>query len=155
VEHGGRGRPPFLLTLLGLIERHRGAFDYDWRTRFHLGVDEMPARMGWAEAWRLVQALVVDPSSHVAAAVNGWDFPTTREALTLADLYDAYASATFKKPKRYPRPWADKDVKRIGKTSLPQAQVRAILASRAPQPPSPTPPSARRRDARGRFLPKE
>jgi hypothetical protein len=117
----------------------------------------MPARMGWAEAFRLLRILVEDPSSQVATAINGWDYATTREALTLADLYDAYGAATFKKPKRYPRPWADKDKTRLGKTSLPQHKVRALLASRAPvrETPSPTTPPARRRDARGRFLPKE
>ena len=113
--------------------------------------------MGWAEGYRLLRILVEDPSSQVAAAINGWAYATTREALTIADLYDAYGAATFKKPKRYPRPWADQDKSRLGGTSLSQDKVRALLASRAPRgesPPSATPPP-RRRDARGRYLPKE
>jgi hypothetical protein len=41
--------------------------------------------------------------------VNGWDYPITREALTLADLYDGYVQVHTRKghkPKPYPRPFS-------------------------------------------------
>ena len=44
--------------------------------------------MGWGEAWRLMDVLLTDPSSHVAAAVAGWDYPLSREDITMRDLYD-------------------------------------------------------------------
>lgn len=115
-----------------------------------MGLEEVPSRMGWAEAFRLMLILAKDPSSQVAAAISGWEFPATREALTLADLYDAYGTATFKKHKRYPRPWADVDKTRLGKTRLSPDKVRELLAARGPSR-TPLPPK-RPRDARGRFI---
>lgn len=125
----------------------------DWRTRFGMALADVPRLMGYGEAFRLTVLLVRDPSSHVAAAVSGWEYPMSREALVLADMYDAYATATYKKPKRYPRPWKDADKTRLGKTNRPPAEVRALLAARAPKRETESPaPTARPRDARGRFI---
>lgn len=106
----------------------------DWRARFGLALSDLPGVMGWGEAYRLTLQLITDPSSHVAAAVAGWEYPATREALVLMDLYDAYAKATFSRPKPYPRPWRNEDKKRLGKTALPQDKVRALLKRRSPTP---------------------
>ena len=102
---------------------------YDFRARFHLGLDSVPAVVGWGEAVRLVRVLLTDPSSATCAAVEGWRHPMSREALLLADLFDLqYASKAKKKPQPYPRPWPDpSERRRIGRTSLSSERVRAIL----------------------------
>ena len=101
----GEGHSPPILTLLDAVEAHRGAFEYDWRARFHIPFD-VPGGMSWGEAWRLFLILGGDPSSHVAAALNGWQHPASRESLALFDLFDATVRANFRgKPRPYPRPW--------------------------------------------------
>jgi len=103
--------------------------------------------MSYGEAWRLMEILIADPSSQLAAAVAGWAYPVTRAELTLRDLYDLqHRSKSRRKPKPYPRPW-DPQPKQIGKgTSVSIAEYEAIKASvtvtRPPQP----------RDSRGRFV---
>lgn len=126
----GRDNPP-ILTLLDLAERHRGAIEYDWRTRFHIGWSTLPVAMNWAEAWHLVQQLASDPSSSLAAALAGWEHPMSREAIVLADLYDLThkVAAGKKKIKPYPRPW-DKRRHRFGRATRPQADIRAALRAR-------------------------
>ena len=44
-----------------------------------------------------------DPSSQIAAAIEGWDHPITREALALFDVYDVTVAANSDKRKR-PKP---------------------------------------------------
>jgi len=90
--------------------------------------------MPYSEAWLLTQSLLGDPTSHVAAAVAGWEHPWSWEAMALADLYDAtVAAATDKRHrsriKKYPRPWPDGDTRRYRPT-VSQEQVRAALAAR-------------------------
>jgi hypothetical protein len=80
--------------------------------------------MDWAEAYRLAQLLMADPSSQLCAAVNGWDHPFSREAIALADVFDLQRG----KNDRYPRPW-DRTTRRIGRPSIPQEQVRQVLRS--------------------------
>lgn len=80
-----------------------------------------------------------DPTSHVQAALAGWEHPASREWMVLADLYDAYARVHFKKPKPYPRPWPNQAKRerfgtRIDPASLPDV-MRAF--GREPiQPPA-------------------
>jgi hypothetical protein len=77
----------------------------DLRQKFGVGLWDVSLR----ELVPLVRILNRDPSSWFFAAVNGWDFPTTREALTLADLFDAYSHTHTRKgqkPKPYPRPFS-------------------------------------------------
>jgi hypothetical protein len=83
---------------------------------------------------RLAVILRSDPSSAIAAALEGWDHPISREALLLADLYDLNAainSPKNKRPKPHPmRPWKNRDVQRRGNTGgRTRAQVEAILAA--------------------------
>lgn len=112
--------------------------------------------MSWGEAWRLTGQLANDPSSHVAAALAGWDFPVSREWLAAADLYDVFVAANTKKgrkPKPYPRPWGDKTKKRFGRATRPQVEIRAALAARGHGVLAHHKDSAGRlRDARGRFV---
>lgn len=109
------------------MAKHRGAFEYDWRTRFHLPLQVVGRSMSWGEAVRLVQHLAGDPSSAVCVALNDWDYPLSREAITLADLFDLqHLSKAKRKPQPYARPWQD-GRRRFGRTSLTPAQLRRIL----------------------------
>lgn len=91
------------------MAEHRGAFEYDWRTRFGIplsSLDKSDDWADWSEAYRLMVELCLDPSSHVAAAIAGWQSPATDASLVLADLFDLQArSKTKRKPASYPRPW--------------------------------------------------
>ena len=44
--------------------------------------------MTLAESWQLTQVLLADPSSQIAAATAGWQYPASREVLALADMWD-------------------------------------------------------------------
>lgn len=95
-----------ILTLLALIDEHRGAFEYDWRNRFNLALDDVPRRMRWDEALRMLRILGADPSSQVGAALSGWTHPVPREWIVLADLLDIQLRSKAKRrPKPYRRPW--------------------------------------------------
>ena len=84
--------------------------------------------MSWGEAYRLTTVLLSDPSSHVAAAVAGWDHPVSREWLVLADVYDLTARVAagkkWKAKDAYPRPVPKR---RFGK-GMPRDQLVALLA---------------------------
>lgn len=129
---GGReGDRGGICGLLDLIEEHRGALEYDWRARFGQGLDtSVPAEIGWDEAVRLVRILRNDPSSQLAAAIEGWDYPLSRLGWMLADLLDVQGSSKAgKKWKTYPRPVKAKEKSRRwgnvgGRT---RAQVVEIL----------------------------
>jgi hypothetical protein len=131
----GRCKLGGILGLVELIDEHRGAFEYDWRTRFHLPLSDVPEVMPWDEALRLTSQLVLDPTAHVAVAIGGWSYPMPREAMVLADVYDLTAHI-HADPKRrgsiepYPRPWPDPRKTRFGKATRSQAEIRAALAAR-------------------------
>lgn len=104
-----------ILTLVSLIDEHRGAFEYDWRTRFNLPLTEIPRLMDWAESLRMMRLLGADPSSWVGAELSGWSHPVPREWLVLVDLFDVQLrSKSKRKPKPYPRPWDPRPVKHGG-----------------------------------------
>ena len=116
--------------LLGLIRRDRGAVEYDLRHRFGLGLRDVGSTITIFELARLVVIIRNDPSSMIAAAVEGWAYPMARAVAVLADLYDlTHAAAGAKKPKPYPRPWETKrSEKRYGDTGgRTRAEVVAIL----------------------------
>lgn len=117
-ERGLRGG---ILGLLDLIEEHRDALAYDWRTRFHLPLSAIPDEMAWDEALSLLRVLRSDPSSQFAAAVEGWSHPLSREAAVLMDVWDLeYAKSGSKKRESYPRPFKTKgsrESERVGNTS--------------------------------------
>lgn len=124
-----------ILTLLEHIEKHRAAFEYDWRHRFCLPLSGCPDEMRWDEAARLARLLAGDPSSQVGAALQGWDFPVSREALVAMDQFDLdhTVAAGGKKVKPHAgRPTKDVEVERRGNTAgRSQAEVRALLAAAA------------------------
>lgn len=116
---GGRFRGG-ICGLLDLIEEHKAALRYDWRTRFGRGLDEsVPAEIGWDEALDLIRVLRSDPSSMLAAAIEEWAYPLSRTDAILADMWDlSYAKAGAKKRETYPRPFKQKHdtTQRFGKT---------------------------------------
>lgn len=71
-----------------------------------------------------------DTSSRLQAAVADWDYPVTREAIALMDLFDLqHSSKSKRKPKPYPRPWPANKKKYGGKKTVQRsaAQTLAIL----------------------------
>lgn len=121
-----------------MIDQHRGAIEYDFRTRFpglRRGVDSIGRRdMSWGEATRLLSILRADPSSAFAAALEGWDHPISREALILMDQFDLDVQINSDpkkgKPPRYRRPFPveDKQRQRFGNTGgRTRAEVVEIL----------------------------
>ena len=71
--------------------------------------------MRWGEAVRLTRQLATDPSSHVGAALAGWEHPVSREALVLMDLFDLqHRSKAKQTPDPYRRPWPDPNKKQVG-----------------------------------------
>lgn len=59
--------------------------------------------MPWDEAIRLGGILRADPSSMLAASMEGWDHSISREALAILDLFDLMHMANSKKrPKPHP-----------------------------------------------------
>lgn len=78
---------------------------------------------------RLLRVATREPSSHLFAAQNGWDFPVSRQWIAQVDALDAFLQANSgrRKPKPYPRPWKDNNTNRLGKTTLAPAEARAVL----------------------------
>jgi len=72
------------------------------------------------EAIRLMPMLSADPTSWLCAALNDWEYPISREAILLADLFDLdhkVAAGPKKHPKPHPvRPWRKKKQERYGNT---------------------------------------
>lgn len=116
-----------MTALVRLMAKHRGAFEYDWRARFGLPLTVVGRAMTWGEAVRLTQVLAADPASAVCAALNEWDYPLSREAIALADLFDLqHITKSKRKPPPYTRPWHP-GLRRFGRTSMTPAQLRHIL----------------------------
>ena len=120
--------------LLGLIALHRGAVEYDLRHRFQIGLRDIGATITMFEVVRLVEILTNDPSSAIASALAGWDYPISREALALLDLYDLtmMANSDTKKGRPNPHPGRPYEVagnrQRVGNTGgRTRAEIAAIL----------------------------
>ena len=122
-----------------MIEEHRSAFAYDWRARFGLPLDALDdGRMSIVEGCLLLRALLLDPSSHAAAAVAGWDHPWSWEAMVAADAYDVLVAVNSdpkkSSPRPYPRPWRVADGELVGSAGgRSPEEIQAVLASLRPQ----------------------
>lgn len=93
-----------------------------------MSIDDIGESMTFGEAKDLTEVLHQDPSSWVFAARASWDNPVSREFLVLADIFDAFAKANFKRPDPYPRPTPDKarTVERLGERIAP-ADIAEVL----------------------------
>lgn len=79
-----RWEPGEILELLDLIGEHEEAFVYDWRNRFGTSLESVfDGSMSWHEAYSLTLELAKDPSSRVGAALVGWQFPLSMEAMAM------------------------------------------------------------------------
>lgn len=127
-----------IFGLLGLIASHRGAVEYDWRTRFGCGLSAVGQTMTITEASRLSLLLTTDPTTQTFVAANGWAYPASREFLVLADLFDAFSQVNFKKPKPYPRPDPEPTTETFGEVIRPadMAEVMAAFGRAMPPPES-------------------
>ena len=95
--------------------------------------------MGWGETLRLTRILRADPSSMLAAALEGWDHPVPRTDAILMDLWDlTYKAAGAKRPEPYPRPWKQVHTERRGNAAgRTPDEVKAILRTQFGQPEAP------------------
>jgi hypothetical protein len=112
------------------MDERRAALEYDFRTRFQFALEQVGVDMGWGEALRLIRILRADPSSMLAASVEGWDYPLSRGDAALMDLYDLqHASKSSKRPKPYPRPYRaeGKKERRGDAAGRNAAEVLALL----------------------------
>lgn len=138
---GWSGHRGGILGLLDLIEEHRAAFEYDWRARFGLSLGVVPEAMPWGEAIRLTDLLRRDPSSWLAASIEGWDFPLDRATAAILDLFDLeHAKAGGKRPPKphSGRPWQDKPtVQRGDAAGRTPDEIKAILREHFGQPEAP------------------
>jgi hypothetical protein len=119
------------IKVLELIEDHPAQLAYDFRARFNLSIDDIGHSISLREASLLIAMLQAHTDSWVFAAVNGWDYPVSREWIALAHTYDLHAAVNSKqKPKPYPAPWPVEGEGRIGgKTQLSVSEVLNRLES--------------------------
>lgn len=82
--------------------------------------------MTWGEAVRLTRTLRTDPSSSIAAAIEGWTHTTSREALVLMDLFDLEHTINSKRtPEPHPgRPNPPKRADRGERIGNPGTRTR-------------------------------
>lgn len=129
-----------IFGLLELIREHRGAVEYDLRQRFGLSLRDVGREVSLWEIARLVVIVRQDPSSAIAAAMEGWTHPVSREALILMDLFDLELTINSKrKPKPHPgRPWTQDGPTRERKGNVAgrsRAEVVEILNAHGHQLP--------------------
>lgn len=100
---------------------------YDFLTRFSREVEGME----WGRAAGLMGILRSDPSSAIAATLEGWDHPISREALVLMDLFDLDHMVAVGGKKVEPhsgRPWKQENAKRRGRVrGMTPEQTRETL----------------------------
>ncbi|WP_212750679.1 hypothetical protein [Cutibacterium avidum] len=89
-----------------MMHTHRGALEYDWRTRFGLPLTAVGTdAMSWSEAVRLAVTLTSDGSSQLAAALGQWRRPFTFTEWAVLDFLDTYRAANSEgKADPVPRP---------------------------------------------------
>jgi hypothetical protein len=129
----GRGVAGGIVALLELIEEHRAAVAYDWRSRFQLPPGVIGEEMPWDEAIGHIRTLQADPSSAIFAAVAGWDYPMSREALLLADIFDLDHIVNSDPKKGRPKPHSMRPVKtdtrQVQKVGNPGSRTRAEVVT--------------------------
>lgn len=112
---------PKRFWLHSVIAEHEAELVYDLRK---LGIN--PAKVKFDELVLLVDVLLRDPTSWLHAAVAGWKHPISYEWTVNVATYDLLAQVYSgkRKPKPYPRPWKDPNVKAKGKA---RKDAREIL----------------------------
>mgnify|MGYP003638578450 FL=1 len=115
-----------ILEVLQTLEDYKHAFTYDFRTRFGLGIADLGDKVPWDEVVSLVVILHSDPTSWLQAAKAKWQHPISYEWTLAASTYDLLAQVNSRrKPKPFPRPWANSGS--VSKGSKPRRDAREIL----------------------------
>ena len=115
-----------IFEVLEILEDYKHAFTYDFRTRFGLGLEDLGEKVPWTEVISLVVILLSDPTSWLQAAKAKWQHPISYEWTIAASTYDLLAQVNSRrKPKPFPRPWANSDS--VSKGSKPRRDAREIL----------------------------
>ena len=98
--------------------------------------------MSWGEAVRLTSALASDPSSHVGAALAGWDYPLPHEALQVMNLFDLMHTIAWvqggkqgRQPEPLPRPWPNRSSKVARPTVSQEVVLEALRMAGHTKPP--------------------
>lgn len=86
---GGGGTVGGRLTLARVLIEHRGEAEYDFRHLLHIPYKSV-VEADIEELFRLVNQILRNPASHLAAAVAGWSQPLSIEAFISASLYTAW-----------------------------------------------------------------
>lgn len=124
-QQGGVAGGTFALSRLTV--EHRGALVSDFRALYSVALDGVVG----AELWHLIQGLLSNPTSQFHAAMAGWKHPISFEGMAALDLYDLLYQSWKRKGrfKPYPRPWPDKNVKRLGGKNIRRSitEVRKLL----------------------------
>lgn len=112
---------PKRIWLQEVVKEHEAELVYDLRK---LGVN--PHEVDLDELLLLVEIFLRDPASWTHAAVSKWKHPITYEWTVAVATYDLLAQVNSgkRKPKPYPRPWPDANVKTRG---LTRKDARDIL----------------------------
>lgn len=119
------GEPGGIIAVCEILADYKPAFIYDFRARFGLGLADIGTTVPWLEVCALVGILLSDPTSWLQTAKNKWQHPINYNWTIQAATYDLLAQVNSKrKPKPWPRPWAD-DKNTKGKKVRKDA--RAIL----------------------------
>lgn len=137
VHRGERVRPgpKSGVAVLVLLWRHRGALEYDLRSRFGWGADRIVnGACPWNLAVMLVGQILLDPYSHSTAALRGWAFVPNPVDVMFADWVDATAQMHHQKGKVRPqpvkRPWEQQQRVRDLRSPAEREAQRAKLRER-------------------------
>jgi hypothetical protein len=108
-----------------MAEEHPSAIRADFRSHFHISWDDAGDKYTWLEAIHLVNILLKDPTSWLAAEKVKWKHPVSYEWMLLADQLDILVAVNSQKgkAKRTPRPWLDDGAERIGKVKANQDTI--------------------------------
>jgi hypothetical protein len=123
-----------ICKLRELIEEHPAELAYDFRIRFHLGLDDIGQAIPWLETLYLISVLLRDPSSWLQAARNEWAYPVDRNWILASQTYDLLAMVNSKKkPKPYPTPWPDPNTNKL-RPKTPQNRSEVLKRLRRMNP---------------------
>lgn len=119
-----------------LIDKHPAEITADFRSRYHLSIEEAGETYSYKEAVYLTYMLLRDTSTWLFSVEHKWDYPASKEYLLDMATYDLLLAANSKrKPKPLKRPYkTNEDISkeyREGKhgntQGADQSKVRAFL----------------------------
>ena len=103
----------------------------DFRSVFGISAEDVGETISYTEAIYLIEALMKDTSTRFFAAKAKWDHPVSQEWILFSHLYDRFVETNTRKgtkAKRYPRPWKDPSIRKIGNKSIPLSRAKDFFA---------------------------